>query len=109
MRKNILLLICLSLLLAGCTSAGTPVPIAVSSTATAVPATPTLAITSTPAAFFRVYGEEPVVSKGPGGSWDDRYTDPGAVLYYDGTFHMFRTGFRGFPAESQVGYVTSPH
>src|SRR5215216_3585002 len=108
MRRNILLSICSSLLFAACTFAGTPAPIVVSPTATIIPPTPTVSITSTPAPFFSVYGEEPIVSKGPGGSWDDRYTDPGAVLYYDGMFHMFRNGFRGFPAESQVGYVTSP-
>ena len=45
--------------------------------------------------------------KGQPGTWDDRYTDPGAVIYYDGMFHMFRNGFREFPAESQMGYVTS--
>ena len=53
-------------------------------------------------------GDAPVVPRGIAGSWDDRFTDPGAVVYYDGMFHMFRNGFRGFPAASQVGYVTSP-
>ena len=107
MRRNVLCLICSSFLFAACTSAGTPAPIAIS-TATFVPSTPTLSITLTPTPFFSVYSDEPIVSKGEGGSWDDRYTDPGAVLYYDDMFHMFRNGFRGFPAESQVGYVTSP-
>lgn len=32
---------------------------------------------------------------------------PALVVFYDGVFHMFRNGFRGFPAASQVGYVTS--
>jgi predicted GH43/DUF377 family glycosyl hydrolase len=54
-----------------------------------------------------VYGDEPIVPKGQPGTWDDRFTDPGAVAYHDGMFHMFRNGFRDFPAESQVGYVTS--
>jgi len=52
-------------------------------------------------------GDAPVVPRGIAGSWDDRFTDPGAVVYYDGMFHMFRNGFRGFPAASQVGYVTA--
>ncbi|MBL0347003.1 hypothetical protein [Candidatus Villigracilis affinis] len=60
-----------------------------------------------PQSFFKVFGEEPIVSKGESGTWDDRYTDPGAVVFYDGVFHMFRNGFRGYPAESQVGCVTS--
>ncbi len=108
MRKNMLWLVGLAMFLTACTAAATPRPIAATSTATMLPSTPTLSITSTPVPFFSVYGDAPVVSKGQGGAWDDRYTDPGAVLYYDGMFHMFRNGFRGFPAESQVGYVTSP-
>lgn len=64
--------------------------------------------TAEPQPFFTVYGNEPIVSKGNAGTWDDRFTDPGAAVYHDGVFHMFRNGFRGFPATSQVGYVTSP-
>ena len=63
--------------------------------------------TAEPQTFFKVFGDAPIVSKGEAGTWDDRYTDPGAVVFHDGIFHMFRNGFRGFPAESQVGYVTS--
>src|SRR5215208_8149207 len=108
MSKIILLLTCMSILITACTSAGVPDPTPIAtSTATEIPATPTLSVTSTPVPFFSVYGDEPIVPKGQGGTWDDRYTDPGAVLYYDGMFHMFRNGFRGFPAESQVGYVIS--
>ena len=89
------------------TSLPTPTP-------TGIPATPTLAatlappVTATPVPFFTVYGDKPIVPKGQPGTWDDRYTDPGAVVYYGGEFHMFRNGFRSFPGESQVGYVTSP-
>lgn len=39
--------------------------------------------------------------------WDNPYTDPGAVVVHDGTFHMFRNGFRGWPSEVQIGYLTS--
>lgn len=39
--------------------------------------------------------------------WDNPYTDPGAVIYHDGLFHMFRNGFRAWPAEVQIGYLTS--
>ncbi len=41
-------------------------------------------------------------------SWDSQYTDPGAVFYHDGQFHMFRNGFNGWPAPVQIGYATSP-
>ncbi len=76
---------------------------------TALPATPSLIPnTPEPQTFFNVFGEAPIVPKGSYGTWDDRFTDPGAVLFHDGVFHMFRNGFRGFPATSQVGYVTSP-
>ncbi len=57
---------------------------------------------------FTLYSPDPVVVHGPFGEWDGRYTDPGAVLYHDGQFHMFRNGFQGWPASVQVGYLTSP-
>src|SRR5688572_22930983 len=119
MRRIILLLTGLWLILSACaapttttsaTTARTPRPTSpeIPATPTLTPVTPTPPITTTPVPFFTVYGEEPIVPKGQPGTWDDRYTDPGAVLYQDGIFHMFCNGFRGFPAESQVGYVTSP-
>lgn len=80
MRKNSLLLMGLILLLAACTPSGAASPIE-TSTATSIPPTPTLAVSATPAPFFSVYSNEPIVSKGEAGTWDDRYTDPGAVLY----------------------------
>ena len=119
MRKILVLSICLIVSLPACSApattvsptttptslpTGTEIPV----TSTTVLGTFTPQITFTPSPFFSVYGDKPIVSKGQPGTWDDRYTDPGAVLYHDGTFHMFRNGFRGFPAESQVGYVTSP-
>ncbi|MCI0713891.1 MAG: family 43 glycosylhydrolase [Chloroflexi bacterium] len=42
-----------------------------------------------------------------GEDWDNRYTDPGAVLYHDGQFHMFRNGFLAWPAEVQIAYTVS--
>lgn len=61
-----------------------------------------------PPPFFTVYGDGPIVSHGAAGAWDDRFTDPGAMVYHDGQFHMFRNGFRDWPASVQIGYVTSP-
>lgn len=48
-----------------------------------------------------------VIGPGEAGDWDDRFTDPGAVIYYNGLFHMFRNGFKGWPASVQIGYLTS--
>lgn len=109
MRK-ILLLVYLSLLSA-CTAPATvsPTSLPTKVPATQAPAaTSTPELTATPVPFFTVYGGKPIVPKGQPGTWDDRFTDPGAVIYHDGMFYMFRNGFRDFPAESQVGFVTSP-
>ncbi|MBL8079829.1 MAG: hypothetical protein JNM55_17815 [Anaerolineales bacterium] len=97
---------CLALILIACAAPATEAlptvePTKASATPTAIPNTPEVQT------FLKVFGEEPIVPKGSYGTWDDRFTDPGAVVYYEGAFHMFRNGFRGFPAASQVGYVTS--
>jgi predicted GH43/DUF377 family glycosyl hydrolase len=112
-QKTIFLLASVLLILSACAEPGTISPTSLP-TSTNIPVTPTLSATFTPeitptsVPFFTVYSQQPIVPKGQPGAWDDRYTDPGAVIYHDGMFHMFRNGFRGFPAESQVGYVTSP-
>jgi predicted GH43/DUF377 family glycosyl hydrolase len=57
---------------------------------------------------FTLYSEQPVVPHSDKTSdWDYQYTDPGAVIYHDGKFHMFRNGFNGWPASVQIGYETS--
>jgi len=113
-KKIYLTLTCLIFVLSACTSPG-PTEVATQAlpTNTDVPPDPTapvepLSATPEPTPFFQVYSDQPIVPNGVDGTWDDRYTDPGAVVYHDGIFHMFRNGFRAFPAESQVGYVTSP-
>ncbi len=58
--------------------------------------------------LFTLQTEEPAVLPGRGRDWDGKYTDPGAVFYHDGQFHMFRNGFRGWVAPVQIGYLTSP-
>ena len=97
---------CLAFVLIACLAPATEI----APTETASPsATPSpIPDTTEPESFLKVFGEEPIVPKGSSGTWDDRFTDPGAVVFHDGVFHMFRNGFRGFPATSQVGYVTSP-
>ncbi len=98
---------CLAFILIACSTPATE--IIPTEEFTAPPATPSpIPATIEPQTFLNVFGEEPIVSKGSYGAWDDRFTDPGAVVFHDGIFHMFRNGFRGFPATSQVGYVTSP-
>lgn len=59
------------------------------------------------APLFDLYSPEPVILPGEFGEWDGRYTDPGAVVYHDGLFHMFRNGFKGWPASVEIGYLTS--
>ncbi|MEP7293433.1 MAG: hypothetical protein ABI835_16735 [Chloroflexota bacterium] len=57
--------------------------------------------------LFTLYGTDPVVDNGTSIEWDSPYTDPGAVFFYDGKFHMFRNGFKGWPTSVQIGYLTS--
>jgi predicted GH43/DUF377 family glycosyl hydrolase len=90
-----------------------PPPATATFTPSPPPVTPTVAVQPatlipTPVQFFSVYSDEPVVMNGDPGNWDDRYTDPGAVLFYGGMFHMFRNGFRDWPASVQIGYALSP-
>jgi predicted GH43/DUF377 family glycosyl hydrolase len=57
---------------------------------------------------FTLAGTDAVISNSDSvADWDGIYTDPGAVLYHDGRFHMFRNGFNGWPASVQIGYLTS--
>jgi len=57
---------------------------------------------------FQVYGDKPVLDHGKTGSWNETYTDPGAVLVYKDTFYMFYNGFNNWVAPVQIGYATSP-
>ena len=50
--------------------------------ATAAPSLAPIA-TPEPKTFFKVFGEEPIVPRGSHGAWDDRFTDPGAVVFHD--------------------------
>src|SRR5829696_25235 len=57
--------------------------------------------------LFTLVRDEPIVEQGSANEWDVPYTDPGAVFFHDGLFHMFRNGFKGWPASVQIGYMTS--
>lgn len=39
--------------------------------------------------------------------YNERFTDPGAVVFHDGQYHMFRNGFNGWPARVWVHYHVS--
>ena len=126
MRTILSLLILSTLLLSGCSAALTattsPIP---SATQTPEPAsstpnppvpTPTLIPTRLPNAIpkdeldtslFHFYEGNPVLQQSNNRYWDNLYIDPGAMVYQDGTFHMFFNGINGFPAPVGVGYATS--
>ena len=57
--------------------------------------------------IFDAYSDDPIVPHGERGAWDGQYTDPGAVVYHNGQFHMFHNGFVGWPAQVRFGYSVS--
>jgi len=58
---------------------------------------------------FTVYSEDPVIQHGDYHvTWDHLYTDPGAVTFYDGQFHIFRNAFNAWPGAVDIAYATSP-
>lgn len=59
-------------------------------------------------ALFTLVQAEPVIRHSPKSSdWDGRFTDPGAVTFHEGKFHMIRNGFQTWPGVVQMGYLTS--
>src|SRR5688572_9908428 len=58
--------------------------------------------------LFMLANEERIIARGSDrNAYDRKYTDPGAVTYHDGKFHMFRNGFQAWPASVQIGYLVS--
>lgn len=51
--------------------------------------------------------DAPIVAYGERGTWNGVFNEPGAALYHDGQYHLFVTGYPGFPAKSGIGYLTS--
>jgi predicted GH43/DUF377 family glycosyl hydrolase len=118
----------LLILLSGCNAAPTPTPDLIPSpTQTSEPVaspTPTPAApgdTPTPThlpnaipteqlekSLFHFYEGNPVIQRSNNPKWDNRFIDPGGMVYHDGMFHMFFNGINGFPAPVGVGYATSP-
>ncbi|MDH3943100.1 MAG: hypothetical protein OEV06_03295 [Anaerolineae bacterium] len=56
---------------------------------------------------FAFFSDTPVVARGLSGEWDSKYINPGAVVFHDGQFHMFRNGFTTWPGFVAVGYAVS--
>ena len=79
----------------------------------AVPA-PTLSQTTVPTPdtvpeqLFSLVSQEPIISAGDGGEWFRRLHNPGAIVYHDGRFHMFRNGYQTLPGNTVIGYASSP-
>ncbi len=60
---------------------------------------------------FTYYGEDPGVPnvpRGPDARWDGKFINPGGMIHHDGTFYMFRNGFKNWPGLVSIGYMTSP-
>ena len=95
----------------------TPFPTEIPATATTAPtetataqpptATPTPWPRIAVEGLFSLHSTEPVVAHGEQGAVDSWLTDPGAVVYHDGLFHMFHNGLSGWPAKAGVFYSTS--
>jgi len=49
----------------------------------------------------------PIVTHNPSPAIENLYINPGAVLFHEGTFHMFFNSFTNWPGIIQVGYMTS--
>ncbi len=125
MRRMASLVYILAVSLAACstpTPGMTPVPSPILPSALPSPEpTTTTVITPTPTHLpnaiptgeldlsrFHFYEGNPVVQHSNNPQWDDVYIDPGAMVFYDGLFHMFFNGINGFPAPVGIGYATSP-
>lgn len=57
---------------------------------------------------FEPVQQEPVIRHSDDRqAWDGTFTDPGAVLYHDGRFHLFRNGFRSWPGVVAIEHLVS--
>ncbi len=92
-------------------SPDTSTPTVVTQEPTATVQQPLITLTPTPTSapsLFAITGDGPVIRHGRGSEWDARFTDPGAVIYHDGMFHMFRNGSLDSPGKVAVTHMTSP-
>jgi hypothetical protein len=83
-------------------------PTAIPPTDTPPPPEPTATPTAEPQPTnLFTFLPDPVVGRELSGQWDTKYINPGAVLFHEGQFHMFRNGFRTWPGLISIGYATS--
>jgi len=55
------------------------------------------------------YEHNPVLAGTGGDTWDNKIRERGYILYEDGQFHLWYTGYRGASADAKhLGYATSP-
>lgn len=52
-------------------------------------------------------GQTPAIAHVEDGDYEEQFTDSGAVIYYEGQFHMFRNGFKGWPASVWIHHMVS--
>jgi len=60
--------------------------------------------------MFIFQGEDPsipIVTHDPSPQIENKYINPGAVLFHDGQFHMFFNSFTNWPGIVQIGYMIS--
>jgi predicted GH43/DUF377 family glycosyl hydrolase len=120
-RNNLpILLIAMLIFLVACQTVNpqpTPVPTAVPNTP--LPPTeqllPTVTSTATSLStqtstesLFKQASPDPIIHPGDGGSQFQALQNPGAVIFHEGKFHMFRNGYPALPSRAVIGYSTSP-
>ena len=64
---------------------------------------------STTDSLFTLHSDDWLISQQDEAiEWGAFRTDPGAIVFHDGQYHMFRNVFGGFPGPVEIGYATSP-
>jgi len=47
--------------------------------------------------------DEPILSQGETGAWDDEWNEPAASIFYDGQYHLFKNGYSSTPYNTGAG------
>jgi predicted GH43/DUF377 family glycosyl hydrolase len=58
--------------------------------------------------LFTPVQDEPVIDRSTHELLGQKYSNPGAMIYHDGQFHMFRNGFSAWPGNVTVTHLASP-
>jgi predicted GH43/DUF377 family glycosyl hydrolase len=56
---------------------------------------------------LKKHSDEPIITKGTPGQWDDHSVIPGSVLYENGVYKMWFTGIKISPFSYKIGYAVS--